>query len=154
MTSNPANSAYVTVTVLEADVLAGLAAGHTWSAVARAVSMTEENAKKLGRGLYRKLGVANSAQAVAIAYESGVLPRRDPGTMRISLQLTATDASNLDAMCTEGFRALRDDYSEGVRSLARAVLYRVQAAIAAGRHHLTDDGQTVAGVLARGVRSR
>lgn len=61
------------ITPREAQVLGGMARGLTNGAIGRELYLTEQTIKTHARRLFRKLGVRDRAQAVAVAYVRGLI---------------------------------------------------------------------------------
>jgi DNA-binding NarL/FixJ family response regulator len=60
-------------------ILAGVAAGKSSAVIGREVFMSKDGVKQARSRLYRELGAVNSANAVHIAHEKGLLPYRPAG---------------------------------------------------------------------------
>jgi DNA-binding CsgD family transcriptional regulator len=58
----------------EMEILAGVAAGKTSTTIARELFLSKDSVKQARSRLYRVLGAVNSANAVHIAHEKGLLP--------------------------------------------------------------------------------
>jgi len=61
------------LTERELQVLRGMAAGRSNAQVARSLYLSEDTVKTHTRRLYRKLGVNDRAQAVALGFRSGLV---------------------------------------------------------------------------------
>lgn len=63
----------------EAEVLAGMADGHTNAAIGKALRLSEDTVKTYAASLFRKLGARDRAHAVRIGYDQGLLASADTG---------------------------------------------------------------------------
>lgn len=80
MTTHPKRSAVeghaaTRFTAVELEVLRGFSNGSTAEAVGLQLGMSKDAVKSHAARLYRKLGVSRAAQALEVAYETGLLQR-------------------------------------------------------------------------------
>lgn len=84
----------------ERRVLALLADGHTKAAIAAQVYLSVNGVKKTCERVYRKLGAHTAAQAVAVAYQRGLLvPDGD-----VNVAQTETDLAVVRTLRMPGYR--------------------------------------------------